>query len=55
MSAALSRFSIQSKFEIPNFSLPKFEENFSEKDGITNKKLMGLLEEEIKIFLNQIN
>ena len=31
------------------------EENFSEKDGITNKKLTGLLEEEIKIFLNQIN
>ena len=55
MSAALSRFSIQSKFEIPNFSLPKFEENFSEKEGITNKKLMGLLEKEIKIFLNQIN
>ena len=55
MSAALSRFSRQSKFEIPNFSLPNFEENFSEKDGITNKKLMGLLEEEIKIFLNQIN
>ena len=55
MSAALSRFSLQSKFDIPNFSLPKFEENFSDKEGITNKKLLGLLEEQIKIFLKQIN
>ena len=55
MSAALSRFSQQSEYEIPNFSLPKFEENFSDKEGITNKKLMGLLEKQIKIFLQQIN
>ena len=55
MSAALSRFSQQSEYEIPNFSLPKFEENFSDKEGITNKKLIGLLEEQIKIFLQQIN
>ena len=55
MNAALSRFSQQSKCDIPNFSLPKFEENFSDKDGITNKKLMVLLEEQIKIFLKQIN
>ena len=55
MSAALSRFSLQSKFDIPNFGLPKFEENFSDKEGITNKKLLGLLEEQIKIFLQQIN
>ena len=55
MSAALSRFSQQSKCEIPNFSLPRFEENFSEKEGITNKKLKVLLEEQIKIFLKQIN
>ena len=54
MNAALSRFSQQSKHEIPNFSLPKFEENFSDKEGILNKKLMGLLEEQIKIFLQQI-
>ena len=55
MSAALSRFSQQSEYEIPNFSLPKFEENFSDKEGILNKKLMGLLEEQIQIFLQQIN
>ena len=55
MNAALSRFSQQSECDIPNFSLPKFEENFSDKDGITNKKLMILLEEQIKIFLKQIN
>jgi len=54
LETALSRFSQQSEYEIPNFSLPKFEENFSDKEGITNKKLIGLLDEQIKIFLQQI-
>ena len=39
LQTALSRFSRQSKQEIPHFSLPNFNENFSDTDGIINNKL----------------
>jgi len=54
MQTALSRFSRQSKFEIPHFSLPKFNENFSDKDGITDTTLIDELNKQIKVFNSQV-
>ena len=54
MQTALSRFSRQSKFEIPHFSLPEFNENFSDKDGITDTTLIDELNKQIKVFNSQV-
>ena len=55
MSAALKRFSLQSKFEIPNFCLPSFNENFSNNDGVLDKALNAKLEEQLAIFKSQLS
>ncbi len=55
MQSALSRFSRQSKFEIPHFSLPKFNDNFSDKDGIIEPKLLYELDKQIKVFNSQVD
>ena len=39
LQIAASRFSRQSNFEIPLFSLPNFSENFSDSEGILDKVL----------------
>ena len=55
LQTALSRFSRQSKQEIPHFSLPNFNENFSDTDGIINKKLSEELDKQISIFSSQVD
>ena len=55
LKTALSRFSRQSKQEIPHFSLPRFNENFSDTDGITDKKLIEDLDKQISIFSRQVD
>tara|TARA_B100001027_G_scaffold89493_1_gene61339 strand:- start:862 stop:1422 length:561 start_codon:yes stop_codon:yes gene_type:complete len=55
LQTALSRFSRQSKQEIPHFSLPNFNENFSDTDGIINKKLSEELDKQIGIFSSQVD
>ena len=55
LQTALSRFSRQSKHQIPHFSLPNFNENFSDTDGIINKKLSEELDKQISIFSIQVD
>ena len=55
LQTALSRFSRQSKQEIPHFSLPNFNENFSDTDGIINKKLSDELDKQISIFSSPVD
>ena len=55
LQTALSRFSRQSKQEIPHFSLPNFNENFSDANGIINKKLSEELDKQIGIFSSQVD
>ena len=55
LQTALSRFSRQSKEEIPHFSLPNFNQNFSDTDGIINKKLSEQLDKQISIFSRQVD
>ena len=55
LQTALSRFSRQSKHQIPHFSLPNFNENFSDTDGIINKKLSEELDKQISIFSSQVD
>ena len=43
-----------STLEIPHFALPKFNENFSDTDGITDKKLSEDLDKQISIFSKQV-
>ena len=52
---AASRFSRQSNFEIPLFSLPNFSENFSDSEGIIDKVLTEEFEVQITNFKNQID
>ena len=54
LEAALSRFSRQSQLKIPYFALPKFNENFSDTDGIIDKKLSEELDKQISIFSRQV-
>tara|TARA_B100000575_G_scaffold146900_1_gene117257 strand:+ start:18131 stop:18691 length:561 start_codon:yes stop_codon:yes gene_type:complete len=54
LGAALSRFSLESKFDIPYFSLPNFSENFSDDQGISDISLNKELEMQIKNFKKQI-
>ena len=54
LGAALSRFSLESKFDIPYFSLPSFSQNFSEEHGIADLSLNEELEMQIKKFKNQL-
>ena len=54
LQTAVSRFSRQSTLEIPHFALPKFNENFSDTDGITDKKLSEELDKQINIFSGQV-
>ena len=55
LQIAASRFSRQSNFEIPLFSLPNFSENFSDLEGITDKVLNDEFEVQITNFKNQID
>ena len=55
LQTALSRFSRESREEIPHFSLPNFNENFSNTDGIINKKLIEELDKQISIFSGQVD
>ena len=55
LQTALSRFSRESREEIPHFSLPNFNENFSDTDGIINKKLIEELDKQIGIFSSQVD
>ena len=55
LQTALSRFSRESREEIPHFSLPKFNENFSDTDGIINTKLIEELDKQISIFSGQVD
>jgi NAD(P)H-dependent FMN reductase len=55
LQIAASRFSRQSNFEIPLFSLPNFSENFSDLEGIIDKVLNDEFEVQITNFKNQID
>ena len=55
LQIAASRFSRQSNFEIPLFSLPNFSENFSDSEGIIDKVLTEEFEVQITNFKNQID
>ena len=55
LEAALSRFSRESNRDIPSFTLPFFDQNFSAEYGITDEQLMDELEEQVKLFLLQVN
>ena len=55
LEAALSRFSRESNWDIPSFTLPFFDQNFSVEYGITDEQLMDELEEQVKLFLLQVN
>ena len=55
LQAALSRLSRQSAIEIPHFALPRFNENFSDTDGITDKILSEELDKQISIFSSQVD
>ena len=55
LQIAPSRFSRQSNFEIPLFSLPNFSENFSDSEGIIDKVLKDEFEVQITNFKNQID
>jgi len=55
LNSALARFSQESEWDIPSFRLPNFNENFSEELGIVDNKLNVDLNEQIKLFLNQVN
>ena len=50
-----ARFSQESEWDIPSFRLPNFNENFSEELGIVDNKLNVDLNEQIKLFLSQVN
>tara|TARA_X000001036_G_scaffold430686_1_gene463770 strand:- start:1308 stop:1868 length:561 start_codon:yes stop_codon:yes gene_type:complete len=54
LNTALKRFSMQSKYEIPNFSLPNFNENFSDYEGILNSTLRKDFEIQISNFKKQV-
>ena len=45
---------MQSKYEIPNFSLPNFNENFSDYEGILNSTLRKDFEIQISNFKKQV-
>jgi len=55
LEAALSRFSRESNWDIPSFTLPFFDQKFSVEFGITDEQLMDELEEQVKLFLLQVN
>jgi len=55
LETALSRFSRESNWDIPSFTLPFFDQNFSVEFGITDEQLMDELEEQVKLFLLQVN
>jgi hypothetical protein len=39
LKSAYERFSLNYKYEIPNFCLPSFKENYRSSEGITNIRL----------------
>ena len=55
LKSALARFSKESDWDIPSFRLPHFNENFSEEIGIVDNKLKVDLNEQIRLFLSQVN
>jgi len=54
LQIAEERFSRQSNLIIPVFSFPNFSDDFSDKDGITNKSLNDNFEIQIRDFKNQV-
>ena len=50
LDIAVNKFKRMNKNAIFNFSLPAFNINFSETDGITNKKLLHLFNKQLALF-----
>ncbi len=55
LESALSRFSQESKWDIPSFRLPNFNHNFSQDSGIINNELSDMLDQQIRLFESQIS
>jgi len=55
LQIAASRFSRQSNFEIPVFSLPNFSDNFTDSEGIIDTILNEEFEIQVTNFKNQVD
>ena len=54
LEIAHARISLENNNQIPIFSLPKYNENFDQVKGITDKELLDKFENSLKIFIKNL-
>ena len=55
LEIAHSRISRGNPYQIPTFSLPNFEKNFTEEEGILNKDIKNEFEKALSLFISNVN
>ena len=55
LEIALNKFTLMNKNRIAHFSLPSFNQNFSEENGITNLDLLKEFKQQLQYFVAALN